>query len=120
MTDFEKFISENGVKKKDIASYLGVSNAFITQLVSGKRQLPSEKLALIKARTDWNTSMFNHAEFDKHSELAATNSELWEVIKSQQRTIEIQARTIADYQKRATSQDVQAANTAGCAAASGQ
>jgi transcriptional regulator with XRE-family HTH domain len=120
MTEFEKFITENGVKKKDIASYLGVSNAFITQLVSGKRQLPAEKLALIKAKSDWNTSMFERPEFNRYSEISTTNTELLEVIKSQQRTIEMQARTIELLEKRTASLDAQEDAPAGCAVASGQ
>lgn len=57
MTDFETFISFNDIKKKDIAAFLGVSNAFITQLCAGERALPKEKYALIKANENWNTSM---------------------------------------------------------------
>lgn len=61
MTDFERFIQENGLKKKDIAVFLGVSNAFITQLCAGLRSLSDSKLALIKANEyGWDTSMFNH------------------------------------------------------------
>ncbi len=60
MTDFERFIEENGLLKKDLAKYLGVSGAFITQICNGKRTLPDSKLALIKANTNgWDTSMFN-------------------------------------------------------------
>ena len=57
MTNFEMFITLNNLKKKDIAEYLGVSPAFITQLVQGLRDVPGDKMALIKANTTWNTSM---------------------------------------------------------------
>lgn len=57
MDSFTKFLSINGLKKKDIAAYLGVSNAFITQLCNGTRTLPADKLALIKANSEWDTSM---------------------------------------------------------------
>ena len=61
MSDFQKFIEENRIKKKDIATFLGVSNAFITQLCDGSKPLPPAKLALIKANDrGWNTSMFEH------------------------------------------------------------
>ena len=57
MDSFAKFLSVNGLKKKDIAAYLGVSNAFITQLCAGTRKLPADKLALIKVNPDWDSSM---------------------------------------------------------------
>lgn len=61
MTDFQLFIDANGLLKKSIAEYLSVSNAFITQLCNGSRTLPEDKLAQIKANTDWDTSMFKQA-----------------------------------------------------------
>lgn len=58
MNDFAKFLSINGLKRKDIASFLGVSGAFITQISSGDRPLPEEKLAMIKANAyGWDVSM---------------------------------------------------------------
>ncbi|MBR1574892.1 MAG: hypothetical protein IJ654_00400 [Bacteroidales bacterium] len=59
MSDFQQFIEINGLKKKDVASFLGVSNAFITQLCDGTKPLPPAKLALIKAnKFGWDISMF--------------------------------------------------------------
>ena len=58
MTDFAKFMTINGLKRKDIAAFLGVSGAFITQISSGDRPLPEEKLAIIKANAyGWDISM---------------------------------------------------------------
>ena len=58
MTPFAKFLSVNGLKRKDIAAFLGVSGAFITQISSGDRPLPEEKLAMIKANAyGWDVSM---------------------------------------------------------------
>lgn len=60
MNDFQRFIEVNGLLKKDLAEYLGVSGAFITQICSGKRTLPESKLALIKANNKgWDVSMLN-------------------------------------------------------------
>lgn len=65
MTDFAKFLSANGLKRKDIASFLGVSGAFITQISSGDRPLPEEKLAMIKANAfGWDISMLTQSEGD--------------------------------------------------------
>ena len=55
---FQVFILKNKLKKTEIAQYLGVSNAFITQLAQGLRSVPNEKIALIKANAQWDTSMF--------------------------------------------------------------
>lgn len=58
MNAFANFMSVNNLKRKDIASFLGVSGAFITQLTSGQRSLPSKQLAAIKANAyGWDTSM---------------------------------------------------------------
>lgn len=63
MTNFAKFLSINGLKRKDIASFLGVSGAFITQISSGDRPLPEDKLAMIKANAyNWDVSMLTQPE----------------------------------------------------------
>lgn len=58
MTDFEIFIRKNNLRKNQIAQYIGVSNAFITQLVNGSRGIPNDKLLKIIANPEWDTSMF--------------------------------------------------------------
>lgn len=63
MTPFAKFMSINNLKRKDIASFLGVSGAFITQISSGDRPLPEEKLAMILTNAyKWDTSMLTEPE----------------------------------------------------------
>ena len=58
-TDFQVFVEANGLKKKDLASHLGVSATFISQLCNGQSKLPDEKLKQIKATEGWDTSMFS-------------------------------------------------------------
>lgn len=56
--NFQEFISKNNLKKIEVAAFLGVSSAFITQIVQGIRDIPSDKLALIKANDrNWDISM---------------------------------------------------------------
>lgn len=55
MADFEQFLKDNNLKKIDIADYLQVSKAFITQLCNGSRRLPPEKFALLQAK-GWDTT----------------------------------------------------------------
>jgi hypothetical protein len=57
MDRFNKFLTVNKLRKSAIAEHLGVSNAFITQICSGARKLPDDKLALIIANPDWDTNM---------------------------------------------------------------
>lgn len=81
MIDFDLFIKHNNLKKKDLASYLGVSSAFITQVFSGVRQMPEDKIALIKANNTWDLSMFeksnnseNIAEKQDNSDIAPSKN----------------------------------------------
>lgn len=60
MTDFELFIRQNGIKKKEIAQFFGSSAQFVSQLCSGVRSLPYDKLALLKQNTKgWDTTMLS-------------------------------------------------------------
>ena len=62
MTDVEKFIKSNIVLKKDIAKYLGISNAFVTQLCDGRRSIPNDKVALLKQNPyGWDTTMLEQS-----------------------------------------------------------
>ena len=62
MTDFQLFVEKNALLKKDVATFLGVSNAFITQLCDGSKKIPADKMALIKANTEgWDLSMFDES-----------------------------------------------------------
>lgn len=75
MGEFANFLLVNGLKRKDIAEYLGVSGAFITQLTQGARPLPSEKLALIKANAyGWDISMLIRPQVTLQPETMANNA----------------------------------------------
>lgn len=75
MGEFANFLLVNGLKRKDIAEYLGVSGAFITQLTQGTRPLPSEKLALIKANAyGWDISMLTRPQVTLQPETMANNA----------------------------------------------
>ena len=57
-TPFERFLSQNGLTGKAIASFLDVSDAFVSQLRQGKVELPAEKLAKLRHAGSWDLSMF--------------------------------------------------------------
>ena len=56
MGDFETFLKDNKIQKQEIAQFLKVSRALVTQLSQGTRKLPADKLALIKSNTAWDSS----------------------------------------------------------------
>lgn len=76
MTDFEIFIRHNNLKKSKIAQYMGVSNAFITQLVNGNRGIPNDKLLKIIANTEWDTSMFSGVTSLSAPSTSSSNEEI--------------------------------------------
>lgn len=102
-TDFEEFVVVNNIKKKTLAEYLNVSAAFITQLVQGIREVPQDKLALIKAVPYWNTDMLDRrqkgrgdrAVVDSVEEDVTLSREVFEQIKQLTETIAAQQRTIS-------------------------
>lgn len=57
MSDFEIFMKNNKLKQSDLADYLKVSQAYISQIKRGLRSLPDDTLAYIKANKSWDTSM---------------------------------------------------------------
>lgn len=79
MTDFQLFLERNLLKKKDVAEYLGVSSAFITQLTKGDRGIPNDKLAEIKQNKQWDTSMLNFPSESEVAELVATDEESYTI-----------------------------------------
>lgn len=68
-SDIQRFISVNRLKKKELAEYLNVSAAFITQIVQGLTGLPDDKLEQIKENKVWDTSMLHKVDDIDLSEL---------------------------------------------------
>ena len=101
---FQIFINKNSLKKKELAEYLGVSAAFISQIAQGQRDLPNDKLALIKANQSWDVTMFSDDSEMLNGDLGNTQSNpelssLMELVKSQQRTIENLSDTVKNLTK---------------------
>ena len=121
--ELKKFRKSNKLTQIDIATYLGVSREFISMVEHGKSKLPLNHLEKIFSNEKgWDVSMLDR------SELATISGDpLIEIIKSQQKTIELQAKTIelqtqmleqADREKRFLA--VRENGPAGCADAAGQ
>lgn len=57
-TDFQRFMFEQKIKQSDLAKYLGVSEGYISQVVSGKKQLSEDKLGkVLNNPYGWDVSM---------------------------------------------------------------
>ena len=57
VTPIESFRHDNGLTKKEIAEYLGVSQAFIGRVCSGQYNLPEKQLQkLLSNNRGWNTT----------------------------------------------------------------
>jgi transcriptional regulator with XRE-family HTH domain len=110
---FKEFRKVNQISQEELAQFLGVTRSFISQVETGRSPLPFELRKLIQENHDWNSSMLE-------PEKPISNQQLLDLIASQQKTIEMQARTIELLEKRTASLDAQEDYPAGCAAANGQ
>jgi transcriptional regulator with XRE-family HTH domain len=56
--DLKRFMFELGIKQSELAKYLGVSEGYISQVASGKKQLSNENLSkVLNNPFGWDTSM---------------------------------------------------------------
>lgn len=59
MSAFSNFLEINRIMKKDIAEYLGVSNAYVSQLVTGEKRLSEQKMSLLRQNSEWDLTPFD-------------------------------------------------------------
>jgi transcriptional regulator with XRE-family HTH domain len=58
MVDIRAFIYVNNIPQKDIAEYLGVSKGYISQVISGKKELSESNLSkLVNNPYGWDVTM---------------------------------------------------------------
>lgn len=61
--DLKRFMFELGIKQSELAKYLGVSEGYISQVASGKKQLSNENLSkVLNNPFGWDTSMLIEVE----------------------------------------------------------
>lgn len=61
--DLKRFMFELGIKQSELAKYLGVSEGYISQVASGKKQLSNENLSkVLNNPFGWDTSMLIEIE----------------------------------------------------------
>lgn len=67
--DFKRFMFENKIKQSDLAKYLGVSEGYVSLVVSGRKKLSEENYGkVLNNPYGWDTSLL---EEDKQPQLAA-------------------------------------------------
>lgn len=61
--DLKRFMFVLGIKQSELAKYLGVSEGYISQVASGKKQLSNENLSkVLNNPFGWDTSMLIEVE----------------------------------------------------------
>lgn len=86
--DFKRFIFENKIKQSFLAEYIGVSEGFISSVVSGRKVLSDERLGKVLDNPfGWDTSMLTEKPQDSVMENPAHDS-IVESLVGAMRTIE--------------------------------
>ena len=122
IADFQTFINVNKLSQKKVSEYLGVSTAFINQIMKGKCDLPDEQLQKLKD-SDWDTSMFeptyntgvvinsgrdvNNNHIDNRQFYSDSPDVLKKQIEDLERTIAERERLLAEKEERIKEKDSQ-------------
>ena len=70
--DFKRFMFEQKIKQSVLAQYLGVSEGYISQVASGKKQLSDENFSkVLNNPYGWDVSMLTDQSRDSKPELVA-------------------------------------------------
>ena len=122
IADFQTFINVNKLSQKKVSEFLGVSTAFINQIMKGKCDLPDEQLQKLKD-SDWDTSMFeptyntgvvinsgrdvNNNHIDNRQFYSDSPDVLKKQIEDLERTIAERERLLAEKEERIKEKDSQ-------------
>ena len=70
--DFKRFMFEQKIKQSVLAQYLGVSEGYISQVASGKKQLSDENFSkVLNNPYGWDVTMLTEESRDSKPELVA-------------------------------------------------
>lgn len=70
--DFKRFMFEQKIKQSVLAQYLGVSEGYISQVASGKKQLSDENFSkVLNNPYGWDVSMLTEVSRDSEPKLVA-------------------------------------------------
>ena len=90
--DLEEFIIKNNLTQQELADILGVSQPYINNVVKGKSKLSSKKILELLQAGKYDTSMIKDVKKNQNlaDDTVTMSREVFELICSQQRTIESQ------------------------------
>lgn len=72
--DFKRFMFEQKIKQSELAQYLKVSEGYISQVASGKKQLSDENFSkVLNNPYGWDVSLLTEESRDSKPELVAEN-----------------------------------------------
>lgn len=94
--DLKRFMFEEKIKQSDLAKYLGVSEGYISQIASGKKQLSSDNLSkVLNNPYGWNTALLTGNQQQTPSpaqeepqEKSSMFDSLLSIVESQRKDIE--------------------------------
>lgn len=90
--DLEKFLEKNNFTQKEFADLIGVNKNFISSIVKGKEKFPQKRIKALLDAGIYDTSMIKEVKKNPNmaNDTVTMSREVFELICSQQRTIESQ------------------------------
>ena len=97
--DLEKFLEKNNFTQKEFADLIGVNKNFISSIVKGKEKFPQKRIKALLDAGIYDTSMIKEVKKDQNlaDDSVTMSREVFELICSQQRTIESQQEELKTY-----------------------
>lgn len=94
--DLELFLRKNKLKQKELAEILGVTPNYISEVYKGKSKLSQKRIETILSKGTYDVSMIRDVKAvpSLSSDTVTMSREVFDLICSQQRTIETQQTTI--------------------------
>lgn len=94
--DFKRFMFEQKIKQSVLAKYLGVSEGYISQVASGKKQLSEENFGkVLNNPYGWDVSMLTETQSRDEVTMVAeqpkeqsTEARLWALVEEQRKDIQ--------------------------------
>lgn len=85
-TPIARFLYTNGLSKKEVAAFLGVTPQAVSQMASGKMKVPGRAFAaLVGNDRGWDTAALTHPATDSvetlHAQLRAKDEQIAELLR---------------------------------------
>lgn len=94
--DIKEFRRKNNLTQKELADYLGVTQAFISNMEAGRDKVPDRYISKILGNPNFDTSAINAAKDSERPADMIVSREVFEKISKLIDTVCSQQNTIAD------------------------